>query len=169
MADQTDTMAWGNLLDRYQQSYQEAPEFDNWKPPASESPYQGLVIAVRSGVAQHKDAQGNTTGDTYPYWSPRIQLLSGVDENGNSLEGQECALGFFSCRDAHSEGQLKTLARKLTGSAVADLRAVDSALRSAVGTAIVTFKVTQGKKGGAFINVVSVERVPVAAPTTANP
>jgi len=154
---------WNNLLEQYEGAYDQASEFQSWKPPPGETTYSAFLTGVRTGVKEQDDEV------RYPWWSLPGEMMDGNDpETGKPYEGRQVDLGWYSAKDSRSAGQLKGLARRLSGGqAVPQLSLVDALIKQAVGSVLVRFKVAAGKREGqSFLNIQEVVASQPTAPAT---
>ena len=140
MSEAPNADQWAAILAKYQDPFAAAEEIGGrYEPPVGD--YHCVVKSVRTGITKKND----------PYWAIDATLLDGTDEAGQSLEGRDFQIGFFTLNNDVSQGIFKGLARVLSGSSVGDIGVADEIIKASPGK---TLKVNVAlSKDGQYKNV----------------
>jgi hypothetical protein len=147
VTNKVDDTNWASLLSQHKETFEKASRTSGsgWMPPASPDGIQ--YHCTLSGLRKGK------TKDGIPYWGLSGTLMDGQDpETGESLEGKEFDIQFFSLASEQKAGFLKDWASALYGdTTVNDIEVADTVLTQAVESNTVVAVTVKQK--GEWVNV----------------
>jgi hypothetical protein len=141
MAEQVSTQDWNEMLKKHSEAFNKAQVSNNWMPPDGEG-YHGKLVGLRTGFTKPKNGKPSV-----PYWSVEVEMLDGVDAEGNELEGRTFS-EFFGAFD-NTVGIFKSFVSTLAGTVLNDLETADELLRMNVeNNAVIRFTIKTNEKSG---------------------
>lgn len=140
MAEQ-DPGQWMAMMSEFEKEFSDAQEFSDWQPDPGE--YNVIIKDVRTGIT------GTNSNDpayhNKPYWAIKVEMLDGVDAEGNPLAGRSFE-PFFFMGTPKRFGFFKGFARSLAGTSVASLQVADQIVQQSRG-AVLRLKGTKNDRG----------------------